>query len=99
MDKDGDYSTSESTILSFWRAAKNGCDACGNVGYKGRIGIYEVLSNTRDVQKLIVSNATSSNIQDQAIKDGMVTMQIDGLVKALRGQTTVEEVLRATKES
>jgi type II secretory ATPase GspE/PulE/Tfp pilus assembly ATPase PilB-like protein len=47
---------------------------------------------------MIVANATSNQIQDQAIIEGMVTMQTDGLVKALRGNTTVEEVLRVTKE-
>ncbi len=67
-------------------------------GYKGRIGIYEVLDNTPAVQKLITSNATSSQLQSQAIAEGMVTMQLDGLIKALRGETTIEEVLRVTKE-
>ena len=51
-----------------------------------------------EIQKLIVASATSENIQDAAIKEGMVTMQIDGFVKALRGQTTIEEVLRVTSE-
>jgi type IV pilus assembly protein PilB len=90
--------TSETTITNLWKAAPEGCDECGHTGYKGRIGIYEVLGNTIPVQKLIVSNATSNQIQDQAISEGMVTMQTDGLVKALRGNTTVEEVLRVTKE-
>jgi type II secretory ATPase GspE/PulE/Tfp pilus assembly ATPase PilB-like protein len=47
---------------------------------------------------MIVSNATSNQIQDQAVSEGMITMQTDGLIKALRGNTTVEEVLRVTKE-
>lgn len=67
-------------------------------GYKGRIGIYEVLNNTPAIQQLIIANAISSQIQDQAIKEGMLTMQTDGLIKALRGETTIEEVLRVTKE-
>jgi type II secretory ATPase GspE/PulE/Tfp pilus assembly ATPase PilB-like protein len=62
------------------------------------MGIYEVLANTVEVQKLITANATSNTIQDQAIADGMVTMQVDGLIKALRGQTSVEEILRVTRE-
>jgi type II secretory ATPase GspE/PulE/Tfp pilus assembly ATPase PilB-like protein len=57
-----------------------------------------VLGSTIPIQKLIISNATSNQIQDQAISEGMVTMQTDGLIKALRGNTTVEEVLRVTKE-
>jgi type IV pilus assembly protein PilB len=67
-------------------------------GFKGRIGIYEVLNNSSQIQKLITSNATSDVLQAQAIVDGMLTMQTDGLIKALRGETTVEEVLRVTKE-
>jgi type II secretory ATPase GspE/PulE/Tfp pilus assembly ATPase PilB-like protein len=47
---------------------------------------------------MVVSNDTTENIQNQAIKDGMVTMQTDGFIKALRGQTTLEEVMRVTSE-
>ena len=67
-------------------------------GYKGRMGIYEVLENTTEIQKLIVANSTSEVIQDAAIETGMSTMQVDGLVKALLGWTTVEEILRVTRE-
>lgn len=91
-------STDETTITSLWRASPEGCEECNHTGYKGRIGIYEALGNTIPIQKMIVSNATSNQIQDQAISEGMVTMQTDGLIKALRGDTTVEEVLRVTKE-
>jgi type IV pilus assembly protein PilB len=91
-------STSDVTITALWRASPEGCEECNHTGYKGRIGIYEALGNTIPVQKMIVSNATSNQIQDQAISEGMVTMQTDGLIKALRGDTTVEEVLRVTKE-
>ena len=93
-----ELSTSESKILRLWKVHDDGCENCGHTGYKGRIGIYEVLENTQAIQKLIVSNATSDNIQDQSIKDGMVTMQYDGFIKALRGQTSVEEILRVTSE-
>lgn len=67
-------------------------------GYKGRMGIYEVLKNTTDVQKMIVASATSEEIQNQAITEGMLTMQLDGLIKALLGMTSVEEILRVTRE-
>lgn len=67
-------------------------------GYKGRMGIYEVLKNTTNTQKMIVSNATSEEIQQSSIKEGMVTMQLDGLVKAILGLTTIEEILRVTRE-
>ncbi len=90
--------TNETTIQKLFKASPEGCKECNNTGYKGRIGIYEVLGNTIPVQKLIVANATSNDIQEQAITDGMNTMMTDGLVKSLRGDTTVEEVLRATRE-
>jgi type IV pilus assembly protein PilB len=92
-------STTEESINSLWKAADGGCDECSHTGYKGRIGIYEVLDNSRAVQKLIMANATSNQIQDQAITEGMMTMQVDGIIKAFRGNTTIEEVIRVTKES
>lgn len=95
---DTPLATNEKTITSLWKASPEGCDECSHTGYKGRVGIYEVLGNTIPIQRLITSNATSNQIQDQAINEGMVTMQSDGLVKALRGNTTMEEVLRVTKE-
>jgi type IV pilus assembly protein PilB len=91
-------STTGSAISRLWRAAEDGCDSCNHTGYHGRMGIYEVLRNTDTIQQLIVANATSDKIQSQAIQDGMLTMQIDGLVKALRGQTSIEEILRVTAE-
>lgn len=97
--KETPLSTSPKSITSIWKAAEEGCDECNHTGYKGRVGIYEVLDNSRAVQKLIMANATSNQIQDQAIADGMMTMQVDGIIKALRGNTTIEEVIRVTKES
>ena len=91
-------STTDDTIKALWKASPEGCEECNHTGFKGRIGIYEVLGNSVPMQKLIVANATSNQIQDLAIDEGMTTMQTDGLVKALRGNTTVEEVLRVTKE-
>jgi type IV pilus assembly protein PilB len=67
-------------------------------GYKGRMGIYEVLGNSVDIQKMIMSNATSEEIQSQAMKEGMITMQLDGFIKALLGMTSIEEILRVTRE-
>ncbi len=91
-------STTDTAVTKLWKAHDGGCESCGHSGYKGRMGIYEVLETTEAIQKLIVGNATSENIQSQAIKDGMVTMQLDGFIKALRGQTSVEEILRVTSE-
>ena len=85
-------------IGQLYKEHEGGCNECGGSGYVGRRGIYEVLANTPEVQKLIVSNATSNDIQNEAIAEDMVTMQIDGLIKALRGVTSVEEILRVTRE-
>lgn len=88
--------TTASAINRLWKAHEDGCERCNHTGYKGRIGIYEVLENSTDIQKLIVGGSTSENIEKAAIEAGMLTMQLDGFVKALRGQTTIEEVLRVT---
>ncbi len=95
---DTQVGTTDQTILNLWKASPEGCEECSHTGYKGRIGIYEVLGNSIPVQKMITANATSNEIQEQAVSEGMTTMQTDGLVKALRGNTTVEEVLRVTKD-
>jgi type IV pilus assembly protein PilB len=94
-----ELTTTEKTIAKLWKAHEDGCDNCDHSGYHGRMGIYEVLSNSNGVQQLIVTTGTSEIIEKKAIEEGMVTMQIDGLVKALRGQTTIEEILRVTAES
>ncbi len=96
--KTDSLSTTSSKIERLFKAHDQGCSSCNHTGYKGRVGIYEVLDNTTEIQKLIVSNGTSESIQDQAIKEGMVTMQLDGFIKALRGQTSIEEILRVTSE-
>ena len=94
-----ELSTEPGKIIRLFKPSDKGCDICNHTGYKGRIGIYEVLANSEKLQKLIVNNSTSDELQRQAITEGMLTMQIDGFVKALRGQTSVEEILRVTSES
>lgn len=96
--ENGDKSSINGTIDQLWKASDAGCDNCGHSGYKGRMGIYEVLPVSVTIQKLITSNATSTTLQDQAVQEGMVTMQTDGLIKALHGQTSIEEILRVTRE-
>ena len=90
--------SNEQTITQLFRASPDGCNECNSTGFKGRIGIYEVLGISDEIKRLIVANATSDDIQNMAIKEGMNTMQNDGLIKALRGDTTTEEVLRVTRE-
>jgi type IV pilus assembly protein PilB len=94
----GELSTTGSTINRMWKPHEDGCAACNHIGYKGRIGIYEVLHNSEKVQRLIIGNETSEAIQTIAIEEGMLTMQLDGFIKALRGETSIDEILRVTSE-
>lgn len=90
----GDPSTTEQSIERLWRMKSS---SAGN-SFHGRLGIYEVLNTSPEIQKMIVGGSTSELLQNQATKEGMVTMQTDGLIKSLRGQTTIEEVMRVTTE-
>lgn len=74
-----------------------GCDKCNNTGYLGRIAIYEVMPITEKISQLIISRAVASDIQKQAMEDGMLTMKQDGYVKVLEGVTTLDEVLRVAQ--
>jgi type II secretory ATPase GspE/PulE/Tfp pilus assembly ATPase PilB-like protein len=75
-----------------------GCEECGQTGYLGRIGIFEVMPITHQIGKLILERADASTIQQEAVKEGMVTIEQDGFLKAISGSTTIEEVLRVAQE-
>lgn len=75
-----------------------GCARCGHEGYKGRIGIYEVLELTPTLADLVAKRASVDEIRKRAISEGMITMLEDGFLKAKRGITTITEILRVTKE-
>ncbi len=75
-----------------------GCDECGGTGYSGRVGIFEVLKVTEQIGRMIMENRSSDDIQQQAIKNGMVTMVQDGYLKALEGTTAIEDVLRVCRD-
>ncbi len=74
-----------------------GCDKCNNTGYRGRVGIFEVLEMSSDVAVLTLENKPESEVEKTAIKEGMLTLVQDGYLKALEGITTLEEVLRVAK--
>ena len=79
--------------LNFYKG--KGCDVCSGLGYKGRIGIYEIFVMTKEIEEIILGNKVSEYvIQDLAVKNGMVTMVQDGILKALDQITTIEEVFR-----
>jgi len=75
-----------------------GCDKCGNSGYKGRIGVHEILDVTPEIAEMIVRHATTQEIQEKAEGAGMIVMWEDGFIKAVQGVTTIDEILRVTKE-
>ncbi len=81
---------------SFYRG--KGCERCNNEGYKGRLGIFETLEMSESIQKMVSSNSTADEIEKKAKEEGMISMIEDGIIKALRGVTSIEEVLRVTKE-
>lgn len=82
--------------LLFYRG--KGCKKCNNSGYKGRIGIYEVLEITHAISNLILKNAPVNEIKEEAEKQGMFSIVEDGIIKAKSGITTIEEIMRVTKE-
>lgn len=71
-----------------------GCQSCNGLGFKGRLGVYEFLEKTEKIEKLIFQNASTAEIQAAAMSEGMLTIIQDGILKALNGITTLEEVLR-----
>ncbi len=75
-----------------------GCELCGFTGYTGRAGLYEVLSMSDELAELIQKNPLENLIYKVAQKQGMLTMEQEGILKVLKGITTTEEVARATTE-
>ena len=74
-----------------------GCDKCNN-GYKGRVGLFEVLPVSEEMRRLIMENANAMQIRDQANKEGVTDLRSSGLVKVKAGITSLEELNRVTKD-
>jgi type II secretory ATPase GspE/PulE/Tfp pilus assembly ATPase PilB-like protein len=92
----GASSADQGVITSLYRPSKDGCAECSHTGYRGSVGIYEVLENSDTLQRLVLGAAEQQTIAEQAALTGMPTMQMDGLVKVLLGLTSVDEVASAT---
>jgi len=75
-----------------------GCSECTH-GYKGRIGLFEVFSMSPDIENLAIGRKPANEIKTAAIKGGMITMKQDGILKALAGLTTLDEIFQATMEN
>jgi type IV pilus assembly protein PilB len=87
-------STDDWSKISFWKPVASKDDD----GYKGRVGIHEVLKVTQTIKDLIIKGSTNTEIEGQAKKEGMLTMLEDGIFNAVQGTTTIEEVLRVISE-
>jgi type IV pilus assembly protein PilB len=84
----------EAATLSVYRGT--GCDKCNNTGYRGRVGLYEVMEVTDELRELILVGASSLELRRKAIEEGMLTLRASGLQKVRDGVTSVEEVVRET---
>jgi type IV pilus assembly protein PilB len=73
-----------------------GCGVCNNTGYKGRVGLYEVMEVDEEIRDLVLVGASAGELKKKAIERGMITLRRSGLIKAALGQTTLEEVARET---
>ena len=73
-----------------------GCDKCNQKGYKGRVGLYEVMEINDELRELILVGASSLELRKKAVEQGMITLRRSGLIKVRDGATTLEEVVRET---
>ncbi|MFA5854077.1 MAG: ATPase, T2SS/T4P/T4SS family [Patescibacteria group bacterium] len=97
MQRDGFLQKGETLDkVDFYRGA--GCKQCNDEGYKGRVGIYEVLEVSKTLQDLISKNGSNAEIIAAADKEGMIGIVEDGFTKAIKGVTSLEEIMRVTKE-
>ncbi|PYP02451.1 MAG: type II secretion system protein GspE, partial [Gemmatimonadetes bacterium] len=84
----------EAAKLTFYKGA--GCDTCSGSGYKGRQGLYEVMAMTSAARRMVLKGGSTEELREQAVKDGMLTLRMDGMLKVKRGITTLEEVVKET---
>ena len=73
-----------------------GCDTCNSTGYKGRVGLYEVMAIAEELRELILVGASGLELRRKAVDEGMLTLRMSGLRKVKDGVTTIEEVVRET---
>jgi type II secretory ATPase GspE/PulE/Tfp pilus assembly ATPase PilB-like protein len=93
---DKQSSIKDDTITRLWRA--KGCESCLGTGYRGRVGLYEILTNSPTMERLIMSRTDTETLDKQSRRENAVTMRTDGLVKALCAITSIEEILAKTEE-
>ncbi len=91
---DAGFTPEEAKSLKVYRG--QGCPTCNNRGYKGRVGLYEVLEVTDELRELILVGASALELRKKAVEQGMITLRRSGLIKVADGETTLEEVIRET---
>ncbi|HEX9486652.1 MAG TPA: type IV-A pilus assembly ATPase PilB [Gemmatimonadales bacterium] len=84
----------EAQKLTFYKGA--GCDSCGGTGYRGRQGLYEVMAMTSALRRMVLKGASTEELREEAVKEGMLTLRTDGMLKVKRGITSLEEVVKET---
>jgi type IV pilus assembly protein PilB len=91
---DAGYTPEEAESVKVYKGL--GCTTCGNKGYKGRVGLYEVLEVSDELRELILVGASALELRKKAIEQGMISLRRSGLIKVAAGMTTLEEVMRET---
>ncbi|MFH1534571.1 MAG: GspE/PulE family protein [Patescibacteria group bacterium] len=98
MEREGIIDSADSPMSSLLFYRGHGCKECNHEGYKGRMGIYEILEINKAMSELIVNQAPPEKLYEEANKQGFISLIQDGFIKAKSGITTIEEVLRVTKD-
>ncbi|MBX6363077.1 MAG: type IV-A pilus assembly ATPase PilB [Gemmatimonadetes bacterium] len=86
--------TADPRTLKFYRG--RGCEHCGGSGYKGRAGLYEIMAMTPELRRMIMHGHSADELREQGLRQGMLTLRMDGMLKVSRGITTLEEVIKET---
>jgi len=94
----GTFTPNEYAAKTFTLYKGEGCDECNKTGYLGRVGIYEIILTSSTMNQIILKEANAEAIENQAKKEGFITMKQDGFLKAIKGVTTIEEVMRVAEE-
>ena len=82
----------------FYTHSENGCETCGGLGYKGRMGIYEIMTMSEPIKVAVMKGMPGLEIQKVAQAEGMITLEQDGLIKVMQGITSLEEIYKLVKE-
>ena len=86
------------TDFELFRASEAGCKDCGGKAYKGRIGIFETLEMTDELERIVLGDISEAKLRAEAKRQGMLTMYQDGIIKVLKGTTSIEELLQVAQE-